>query len=42
MLDPELRSLNLSTAVGLGLYEARRQWNVAAASSSSPTSRRPA
>jgi len=42
MLDPELRSLNLSTAGGLGLYEARRQWNVAAASSSSPTSRRPA
>src|SRR5262245_54136295 len=26
MLDPELRSLNLSTAVGLGLYEVRRQW----------------
>jgi tRNA (cytidine/uridine-2'-O-)-methyltransferase len=26
MLDPELRSLNLSTAVALGAYEARRQW----------------
>ena len=26
MLDPELRSLNLSTAVALGLYEVRRQW----------------
>ena len=26
MLDPELRSLNLSTTVGLGVYEARRQW----------------
>jgi tRNA (cytidine/uridine-2'-O-)-methyltransferase len=26
MLDPELRSLNLSTSVALALYEARRQW----------------
>jgi tRNA (cytidine/uridine-2'-O-)-methyltransferase len=26
MLDPELRSLNLSTTVGLGVYEVRRQW----------------
>jgi tRNA (cytidine/uridine-2'-O-)-methyltransferase len=26
MLDPELRSLNLSTAVALALYEVRRQW----------------
>jgi len=26
MRDPELRSLNLSTSVALGLYEARRQW----------------
>ena len=26
MVDPELRSLNLSTTVGLGVYEARRQW----------------
>ncbi len=26
MLDPELRSLNLSSAVALGVYEARRQW----------------
>ena len=26
MLDPELRSLNLSTTVGLATYEVRRQW----------------
>jgi tRNA(Leu) C34 or U34 (ribose-2'-O)-methylase TrmL len=26
MLDPELRSLNLSTTVGIAVYEARRQW----------------
>jgi tRNA (cytidine/uridine-2'-O-)-methyltransferase len=26
MLDPELRSLNLSTSVALATYEARRQW----------------
>jgi tRNA (cytidine/uridine-2'-O-)-methyltransferase len=26
MLDPALRSLNLSTAVALALYEVRRQW----------------
>jgi tRNA (cytidine/uridine-2'-O-)-methyltransferase len=26
MLDPELRSLNLSTSVALAAYEARRQW----------------
>jgi len=26
MRDPELRSLNLSTSVALGLYEVRRQW----------------
>jgi tRNA (cytidine/uridine-2'-O-)-methyltransferase len=26
MLDGELRSLNLSTSVALGAYEARRQW----------------
>ena len=26
MLDPALRSLNLSTSVGLALYEVRRQW----------------
>jgi tRNA (cytidine/uridine-2'-O-)-methyltransferase len=26
MLDPELRSLNLSTSVALGVYEVRRQW----------------
>jgi tRNA (cytidine/uridine-2'-O-)-methyltransferase len=26
MLDPELRSLNLSTTVALGAYEALRQW----------------
>jgi tRNA (cytidine/uridine-2'-O-)-methyltransferase len=26
MLDPELRSLNLSTCVGLATYEVRRQW----------------
>jgi len=26
MLDPALRSLNLSTSVALALYEARRQW----------------
>jgi tRNA (cytidine/uridine-2'-O-)-methyltransferase len=26
MLDAELRSLNLSTAVALAAYEARRQW----------------
>ena len=27
MLDPELRSLNLSTTVGIAAYEARRQWS---------------
>jgi tRNA (cytidine/uridine-2'-O-)-methyltransferase len=27
MLDPELRSLNLSTSVALAAYEARRQWS---------------
>ncbi len=27
MRDPELRSLNLSTSVALGIYEARRQWS---------------
>jgi tRNA (cytidine/uridine-2'-O-)-methyltransferase len=27
MLDPELRSLNLSTSVALALYEVRRQWS---------------
>jgi tRNA (cytidine/uridine-2'-O-)-methyltransferase len=26
MLDPALRSLNLSTAVALSVYEVRRQW----------------
>lgn len=26
MLDPELRSLNLSTTVGVAAYEVRRQW----------------
>jgi tRNA (cytidine/uridine-2'-O-)-methyltransferase len=26
MLDPELRSLNLSTSVAVALYEVRRQW----------------
>ena len=26
MLDPELRSLNLSTPVGIAAYEVRRQW----------------
>lgn len=26
MVDPELRSLNLSNAVALGCYEVRRQW----------------
>jgi tRNA (cytidine/uridine-2'-O-)-methyltransferase len=26
MLDPELRSLNLSTSVALAVYEVRRQW----------------
>ena len=26
MLDPALRSLNLSTSVALATYEARRQW----------------
>ena len=30
MLDAELRSLNLSTTVGLGVYEVRRQWDAAA------------
>ena len=24
--DPEIRSLNLSTAVGIAAYEVRRQW----------------
>jgi tRNA (cytidine/uridine-2'-O-)-methyltransferase len=33
MLDPELRSLNLSTTVGIAAYEVRRQWSL---SSSSP------
>jgi tRNA (cytidine/uridine-2'-O-)-methyltransferase len=33
MLDPELRSLNLSTTVGLAVYEVRRQW---AATSEAP------
>ena len=28
MLDPELRSLNLSTSVALAAYEARRQWGL--------------
>jgi tRNA (cytidine/uridine-2'-O-)-methyltransferase len=27
MLDPQLRSLNLSTSVALAAYEARRQWS---------------
>jgi tRNA (cytidine/uridine-2'-O-)-methyltransferase len=32
MIDPELRSLNLSTAVAVAAYEVRRQWrNVTAA-----------
>jgi tRNA (cytidine/uridine-2'-O-)-methyltransferase len=26
MLDPDLRSLNLSTTVGIATYEVRRQW----------------
>jgi tRNA(Leu) C34 or U34 (ribose-2'-O)-methylase TrmL len=26
MLDPEVRSLNLSTSVALAAYEVRRQW----------------
>jgi tRNA (cytidine/uridine-2'-O-)-methyltransferase len=26
MLDPALRSLNLSTSVGVAAYEVRRQW----------------
>ena len=26
MRDPEVRSLNLSTSVALGVYEVRRQW----------------
>ena len=26
MLDPEVRSLNLSTSVALAAYETRRQW----------------
>ena len=26
MLDPELRSLNVSTCVGIAAYEVRRQW----------------
>ena len=30
MLDPELRSLNLSTCVALAAYEVRRQWLAAA------------
>ena len=31
MLDPELRSLNLSTSVALAVYEVRRQWGWAPA-----------
>ena len=31
MLDPELRSLNLSTTVGVAAYEVRRQWGMAPA-----------
>ncbi|HEY2730952.1 MAG TPA: tRNA (cytidine(34)-2'-O)-methyltransferase [Polyangia bacterium] len=31
MLDPELRSLNLSTTVGIAAYEVRRQWGMATA-----------
>jgi tRNA (cytidine/uridine-2'-O-)-methyltransferase len=31
MRDPELRSLNLSTSVGIACYEVRRQWDVGAA-----------
>lgn len=27
MLDPALRSLNLSTSVGIAAYEVRRQWS---------------
>jgi tRNA(Leu) C34 or U34 (ribose-2'-O)-methylase TrmL len=27
MLDPQLRSLNLSTTVGIAAYEVLRQWN---------------
>jgi tRNA (cytidine/uridine-2'-O-)-methyltransferase len=27
MADPELRSINLSTAIGIALYEVRRQWS---------------
>jgi tRNA (cytidine/uridine-2'-O-)-methyltransferase len=30
MLDPALRSLNLSTTVGVAAYEVRRQWSEAA------------
>jgi tRNA (cytidine/uridine-2'-O-)-methyltransferase len=30
MLDPALRSLNLSTSVGIAAYEVRRQWREAA------------
>jgi tRNA (cytidine/uridine-2'-O-)-methyltransferase len=30
MVDPELRSLNLSTTVGIAAYEVRRQWREAA------------
>jgi tRNA (cytidine/uridine-2'-O-)-methyltransferase len=37
MRDPELRSLNLSTAVGIALYEVRRQWAGGARVSPSPS-----
>jgi tRNA (cytidine/uridine-2'-O-)-methyltransferase len=33
MLDPALRSLNLSTSVGIAVYEVRRQWGGASAPS---------
>ena len=29
MADTRVRSLNLSTAVALGVFEVRRQWNAA-------------
>lgn len=36
MLDPNLRSLNLSTSVAIGAYEVRRQWATARARATAP------
>jgi tRNA (cytidine/uridine-2'-O-)-methyltransferase len=38
MLDPDLRSLNLSTTVAVAAYEVQRQWTAAAQAASGPLS----